>query len=151
MQQTRSTRSHLIGILAGNSDLERVLRTDRAFFRTIMCRDAITFGHHSNSAAVAADQNAWTFTLNEMDHDDKPAGTSEGQARKTIMRKDFTVMTLNKEELRSLIQIKGTSAVAAAHQEETKCMFRNLVEEIIWDTFSNTFCTLLGESKRQRV
>lgn len=102
-QQFRSTRSHPMGTLSGNSEPERAFRAHNASFQTLMNRDAMITGRHTNAALGAADPDTLASTLDEMARNDKPAGISEDRTRKTHMRTDFPFVSLSRVELRSLI------------------------------------------------
>lgn len=71
-----------------------------------MSRNAVTTGCHTNAAVGAADSNAWASTLDDMAHNDKPAGNSDKQTRNTSVRTDFLVSMLKWKGLRYLIQVE---------------------------------------------
>lgn len=100
-----------MGLISKNIESKGALRADSALFRTIMNRDVMATERHTNAAASAADRNAWASTLNEMARNRKQADFSEDQSRKSFVRTDFPFITLNRKELRSLIQIDVESAV----------------------------------------
>lgn len=66
-----------MGILSENSEPERAHCANSAYFWTIMNRDAMITGHHTNAAAGAVDRNRRASALDEMAHGDKATGISE--------------------------------------------------------------------------
>lgn len=80
-QQNQSTRSSPMGIIPGNSERERALRADSALFQTITIRGVTTTRCHADSAADAADPNAWANILDEMAHGRKYARSTEDKTR----------------------------------------------------------------------
>lgn len=101
-----------------------------------MNRDATTIGRCLNPAAGAKDPNVWVFPLNEDPHDDKHADISENQASKTFMRTESLVVTLSREKLKFLVQVKVKSAVEVAQGEEWRSVSLKLIEEITGDVFA---------------
>lgn len=130
-----------MGQLFENSKVEQALRANNTSFWTILNRDATTASRHSSPAAGAADTNAWASTLHKMAHDDVHAGTSEDQTCKTSMRKDCSVDTLSREELRSLIQIEEKSAFECAQRKEMGSMSQTLGRMVTFDVFTTGYNT----------
>lgn len=75
-----------------------------------------------------------------MTHDDKHAGISEDQTHNLCKKMDSPVNVISTEKLRSLMLVAVMPAVGAAQREETRSMFRNLVEEIIGYNFATGYC-----------
>lgn len=61
--------------------------------------------------------------LNEMAHNYKHADVSKDQFRKMSMRKNSFVITLSREETRSLTQAEEKSVVDSAQREEIKTVY----------------------------
>lgn len=60
-------------------------------------------GTHTNSLTGEGDPNAWTFTLDYMDHDGNHASTGEDQSWNSIIKTDSQATTVNIEKIPTLI------------------------------------------------
>lgn len=76
-----------------------------------MNRDEMMISRHKDAAVDAADSSAYASTIHEVAHDDKHTSTCEDQAQQMSTRTDSLFVTLNREELRSLILVEVKSAV----------------------------------------
>lgn len=83
-----------------------------------------------------------------MTRDDRHGGDSENKVRDpSAKKKDFPVVKINKEELRSLILVEVQTAEETAQRERMRSRSRTLVEATICDVFTTGYCVATGGSK----
>lgn len=80
--------------------------------------------------------------LDEVVHNDKNFGIRRDQTRRTSGRPDSPVITLSKEELRSLIMIGVNKTAEGTQRGKMRSMLRNLVEKLICGLFGTGYCAL---------
>lgn len=122
--------------VSGYSEPEQSLQASSASFPTIMNRVKTMAGSHINSAAGAADLNAWASTPDKMTHGGKHAGVSEDQILYMSLRTESLIIKIRRDKLVFLIKVKTKVSVDITRQEEMRDMFNNLVKETIHDVLT---------------
>lgn len=87
----------------------------------------MTADGHTMAAAGAADGNEWSSTLHGMAHDSKPVDICADNTRKTYIKEDFSDITLNREEMRSLILVEVKAAIKAFQRDEMRSTSWNMI------------------------
>lgn len=138
-QNLWSTISCPIKLPSENSESERALCADSASFRMALNRDATT-DLLISAALRAARSNTWASTLDKTSHYDKHVGIWKDRTSITLTRTNAPAITLAREELRSLKQVKEEIAVEASIRRKIKSKSRNFLEKAICNFFAARYC-----------
>lgn len=146
-QQSQSTEKRSMGLSPRKIESEQALHSDSAPFYILVNHDVTTNARGINTAASAAESNAWVSTLDELTQSSKHADISKDRTNNIPTRKKCSIITISREELRSIFQVKVKSVVVAAQWAKARIMSENRVEETIFNVFSIGRCAAIDGFK----